>query len=137
MRVLLIEAFHLIRKIAQPNRHCCGAEFCHFPVSSMILRVRDPRAHSRRALTGRREDEEEIGRAARAMLANHGANAEQEAQWRANNLLQCGGRAKPTGGGRSRSPFARWKRVVYRYGPRRMRGRVYDNPRRDRHPATP
>jgi hypothetical protein len=90
MRVLLIEAFHLIRKIAQPNRHAVGAEFCHFPVSSMILRVRDPRAHSRRALTGRREDEEEIGRAARAMLANHGANAEQEAQWRANNLLQCG-----------------------------------------------
>jgi hypothetical protein len=56
----------------------------------MILRVREPRAHSRTAVTGRREDEEEIGRAARAMLANHGANAAQEAQRRADNLLKCG-----------------------------------------------
>jgi len=56
----------------------------------MILRVREPRAHWKRAVTGRREDEEEIDRAARAMLANHGANAAQEAQRRARNLLQCG-----------------------------------------------
>jgi hypothetical protein len=60
---------------AQPDRHAVGAEFCRLPV---------------RAVTGRREDEEEIDRAARAMLANHGANAAQEAQRRANNLLQCG-----------------------------------------------
>jgi hypothetical protein len=55
----------------------------------MILRVREPRAHWRKAITGRREDQEEIDRAARAMLANHGANAAQEAQRRANNLLLC------------------------------------------------
>ena len=56
----------------------------------MILRVREPRALWRRTVTGRREDEEEVGRAARAMLANHGANAVQEAQRRADNLLKCG-----------------------------------------------
>jgi hypothetical protein len=55
----------------------------------MILRVREPRAHWRKAITGRREDQEEIDRAARAMLVNHGANAAQEAQRRANNLLLC------------------------------------------------
>ena len=73
----------------QPNRHALE-ECCHVPVSSMILRVRGPRAHWRRAVTGRREDQEEIDRAARAMLANHGVNAAQEAQRRANNLLEFG-----------------------------------------------
>jgi len=56
----------------------------------MILRVRGRRSHWRRAVTGRREDQEEIDRAARAMLANHGVNAAQEAQRRANNLLEFG-----------------------------------------------
>lgn len=42
-----------------------------------------------------REDEAEIDRAARAMIANHGTNAAQEAQRRANNLRGCaaGGQA--------------------------------------------
>jgi hypothetical protein len=56
----------------------------------MILRVHERRAHRQKAIAARREDEEEIDRAARAMLANHGANAAQEAQRRANNLLECG-----------------------------------------------
>ena len=38
----------------------------------------------------RREDDEEVARAARAMIANHGVNAAQEAQRRANNLRRCG-----------------------------------------------
>ncbi|HXZ02453.1 MAG TPA: hypothetical protein VEI03_20835 [Stellaceae bacterium] len=33
--------------------------------------------------------DEEIDRAARAMLANHGANAAQEAERRSQNLLRC------------------------------------------------
>jgi hypothetical protein len=58
--------------------------------AAMILRVREHRAHWRKAITGRREDQDEIDRAARAMVANHSSNAAQEALRRADNLLECG-----------------------------------------------
>jgi hypothetical protein len=53
-------------------------------------------------VTERREDEEEVDRAARAMLANHGANAAQEALRRTNNLLQCG----------AKSQADRWRQIA-------------------------
>jgi hypothetical protein len=58
--------------------------------AAMILRVREHRAHWRKSIPTRREDQDEIDRAARAMVANHSGNAAQEALRRAENLLECG-----------------------------------------------
>jgi hypothetical protein len=53
----------------------------------MILRAREARGHWKAPAEA--QVDEEIDRAARAMLANHGANAAQEAERRSKNLLQC------------------------------------------------
>lgn len=53
----------------------------------MILRARGPRGRQRTPADA--PVDEEIDRAARAMLANHGANAALEAERRSKNLLQC------------------------------------------------
>lgn len=53
----------------------------------MILRARAARGHWRTSAAA--QVDEEIDRAARAMLANHGANAALEAERRSKNLLQC------------------------------------------------
>lgn len=53
-------------------------------------------------MTGRHEDKEEIDRAARAMIANHGANAAQEARRRANNIRECG----------AESQADKWQRIA-------------------------
>jgi len=52
----------------------------------MIVRASERRPLRRKDTPVRRDEEDEVLRAARAMMANHGINAAQEAQRRANNL---------------------------------------------------
>lgn len=53
----------------------------------MILRARE--ARNRLRVPVETPEDGEIDRAARAMLANHGANAAQEAERRSTHLTQC------------------------------------------------